>query len=39
VGSVVPGASSAVSGLVTTITTGLPAATPLPVGADPSSGG
>jgi hypothetical protein len=39
VGSVVPGAGTAVSGLVTTITTGLPAATPLPVTAGPPGGG
>ena len=39
VGSVVPGASTAVSGLVTTITTGLPAATPLPLTAGPLGGG
>jgi len=38
VGSVVPGASTAVSGLVTTITTGLPAATPLPLTAGPLAG-
>ncbi len=39
VGGVVPGASTAVSGLVTTITTGLPAATPLPLTAGPLGGG
>lgn len=38
VGSVVPGASTAVSGLVTTITTGLPAAAPLPLTAGPLGG-
>ena len=39
VGSVVPSASTAVSGLVTTITPGPPAATPLPLSAGPLGGG
>jgi hypothetical protein len=39
VGGVVPGAGTAVSGLVTTITTGLPAATPLPSTASPLATG
>ncbi len=39
VGGIAPGAGTAVSGLVTTITTGLPAATPLPLTAGPLAGG
>jgi hypothetical protein len=38
VGGIAPGAGTAVSGLVTTITTGLPAATPLPLTAGPLAG-
>jgi len=39
VGSVVPGEGTAVSGMVTTITTGLPSATPPPLTAGPLGGG